>query len=128
MAYRLLIIDESLTPRIASTLRNRGRAARGVADLGYKKSKDPDLLAIIAKEHPDAVLVTTDDDMPNEHGDLLRIYEITLAVVDGRRPYEYLDDQEAWEWDIVHRWAHKMADQERGTWRRYGIRVTQLEF
>jgi hypothetical protein len=122
---RPLIIDESLNKRIAHVLRLRGREARGVPELGYKGLTDPELLYKIAKDHPGAVLVTSDDHMPEEHGQLLLELVITLATIDGRRPAEYKHQQEAWEWEIVHRWAHKMADQEPGTWLRYGSRVTR---
>ncbi|HZD69504.1 MAG TPA: hypothetical protein VFA45_11505 [Actinomycetes bacterium] len=122
---RRLIIDEALTKRIAVTLRKRGRDASGIPELGYKGLEDPKLLRAIARDHPGAVLVTSDDHMPDEHGEILLELGITLATIDGRRPAEYEHRQEEWEWEIVHRWAHKMAEQEPGTWRRYGNRVTQ---
>ncbi len=122
---RLLIIDESLSKRIAHVLQLRGRDALGVPELGYRGLTDPELLHEIAKDHPGAVLVTSDDHMPDEHGEILLEIGITLATIDGRRPAEYEHHQEKWEWEIVQRWAHKMAEQELGTWRRYGSRVTQ---
>ena len=65
------------------------------------------------------VLVTGDDAMPSDHGDLLRKLGITLATVDGRVPLGYTQD--AWGRDVIHRWAHAMQTQQPGTWRRYSL-------
>ncbi|SRR6266511_2705852 len=114
----VLIIDEALNPRLATELKRRGRDAASAAHLGYKGFKDPELLRAIAKEHPGAVLVTADDNMPAEHAEVLRETEVTVATIDPARPAGYV--QEHWEFEVVQRWAHKMAEQEPGTWRRYG--------
>jgi predicted component of type VI protein secretion system len=115
---RLLIIDEALNPRLATELRRRGRHARSAAQLGYKGLRDPELLRAIAQDHPDAVLVTSDDHMPADHPEHLRRTGLTIATIDPARPRELT--QEQWEFDVVQRWAHKMTEQEPGSWRRYG--------
>jgi predicted nuclease of predicted toxin-antitoxin system len=116
----LLIIDENLNHRLATELRRRGRAAKSAAELGYKGLKDPELLVKIARDYPgsDAVLVTADDNMPAEHAEILRETRVTLATIDPARPVDL--PQEQWEWEVVQRWAHRMAEQESGGWRRYG--------
>ena len=118
---QLLIIDEALNPRLGTELRRRGRNAVGAAQLGYRGLKDPELLEAIARDHPDAVLVTSDDHMPADHASDLRRTGVTLATIDPARPAELT--QEQWEFDVVQRWAHKMADQQPGSWRRYGRSV-----
>lgn len=115
---RLLIIDEALNPRLATELRRRGRNALGAGQLGYKGLKDPNLLTAIARDHPGAVLVTSDDHMPADHPEDLRRTYVTLATIDPARPAELT--QEEWEFEVVQRWAHKMIEQEIATWRRYG--------
>lgn len=82
--------------------------------------KDPDLLNRIAKECPDAVLVTTDDHLPDEHAELVAKLRVTLAIVDAVAASGY--SEEEWKHEVVHRWAHRMVDQPSGTIRRYGLR------
>jgi predicted nuclease of predicted toxin-antitoxin system len=69
---RVLIIDEDLSPRLARYLRERGRHARSVADLGLRNSKDPELLRELANRRTlgEWVLVTGNDAMPAEHAAL----------------------------------------------------------
>jgi hypothetical protein len=113
-----LIIDENLNKRLASTLQRRGRDAISVSELGYKGLKDPELLSAIAGDPSDVVLVTGDDHMPAEHADILQRTGIAVATVDPARPPGFTEEQ--WGWEVVERWAHKMAEQKPGTWRRYG--------
>ncbi len=100
---RLLIIDEALNPRLAAELRRRGRSALAAGQLGYKGLKDPELLSRIAWDHPDAVLVTSDDHMPADHAEELRRTGVTIATIDPARPAGLT--QEQWEFDVVQRWA-----------------------
>jgi hypothetical protein len=118
-----LIIDENLNKRLASTLQRRGRDAVSVSELLYRGMKDPELILAIANDHPLAVLVTGDDNMPAAHADILRSTGIAVATVDPVRPLEFT--QEQWAWEVVERWAHRMAEQKPGTWRRYGLAVRE---
>ena len=46
--------------------------------------EDPDVITGLGKiDHQNWVLVTGDDAMPREHGDLLRAIDVTVATVDG---------------------------------------------
>lgn len=116
---RLLIVDESLNKRIAVDLRHRGVNAKTVAALGWRGKLDPALLSAIAEGHPDAVLITGDDNLPATHAEVLKETEVTVAIVGPGRPEGFSEDQ--WDFEIVQRWAHKLADQPAGTVKRYGL-------
>ena len=117
---RRLFIDEDLNSRIATELRTRGRAdAKSVSRAGYRGYKDPPLLRGIAEKDPEAVLVTGDYNMPAAHADVLADTRLTLAIVDPNHPPEYSDDH--WDRDVVHKWAHKMEEQPRGSIRVYTV-------
>lgn len=114
---RILLIDENLTRRIASELRKRGKNAIAIVSTELKGAKDPDLLLAIARDHPNAVLITGDDNLPATHRDVLKETGVTLAIVSPEREPSY--STEEWEREIVHKWAHKMEAQEAGSIRRY---------
>ncbi len=125
---RLLVVDASLTNKLAGRLRERGRAAVAVSELGWNKYLDPDLIMAVFEKHPDAVLVTGDDRMPEEHGTAIERAGATVATVEpwDRRPRaphaevpEHLSDEEVWKREVVQRWAHAMARQESRSVRRY---------
>lgn len=119
---RLLIIDASLNRRIAPMLRNqRLRMALSCADLGVARFNDRALLRFLHSYWPGTVLVTADDQMPREHGDLIARWMYTLAVIDPLMPAMYRGS-DAWHWEIVHRWAHNMQAQTIGTIYRYSDR------
>ena len=120
VAGAILVIDESLNPRIAAEVRARGRDAISVQQLRLKGKKDPALLTQIYRLHPTCVLVTADEAMPIEHPEQIKLAMATLAIISGRRPSEYAKDQESWEREIVQRWAHKMPHQAPQTILRYG--------
>src|SRR6266536_2051994 len=113
-----LITDESLDTRLAGSLRRRGRDSASIASMGLKGLEDPDLVRAIIEEYPKAVLVTADDHMPEHHPADLTGTGITVATIDPQRPAHLAEKQ--WHWETVHRWAHRMAEQPRGTWYRYG--------
>lgn len=113
----LLLIDASLTHRIAKELRDRGRNALAARDLRVDRFLDPALLRFIHMAWPLATLVTGDDHMPEEHGHLVARWSLTLAIVDPVVPGSHT--KETWKREVVHRWAHKMQEQERGTVYRY---------
>jgi hypothetical protein len=117
---RTLVIDENLNPRASTELRRRGRDATRVQELGLRGSPDPQLLRRLDAQLDDWVLVTADDALPEDHATELAEIGGTIATISpDREPGWGLD---AWRSEIVHRWAHVMHEQERGTSRRYGLR------
>ena len=115
-----LVIDASLSNRIATELKLRGRPAIAASELKLHRVLDPVLLRGLSAHFADApwVLVTADDAMPAEHPDLLAELGVTLSTIDSRRPGDYPSD-DPWGREIAHRWAHVMAAQAAGTIRRY---------
>lgn len=97
------------------------------AELGWADLLDPDLLRAVFGEYPAAVLVTGDDNMPGDHPVVVVETEATIATVEpwDRRPRpplvvpEGLSPDEVWKREVVQRWAHAMASQERRAVRRY---------
>ena len=68
-----------------------------------------------------AVLITFDNKMPVQHAALLIRYATTLAVVDkDGQPLE-LTREEYWR-EVIHRHAHRMANQEPGSAWKYNLR------
>jgi hypothetical protein len=131
VSARVLVIDENLNPRLARELRHRGRRSRTVEDLGLKSALDADLIRRVFALFDDPVLVTADDSMPAEHEEVLRSVDATIATLRPWTPtaadvgrWEGQDHRSEEEWlqEIVHRWAHAMQTQDRGTFRRYGPR------
>lgn len=120
---RLLIIDASLSTRLAGELRDRGRNSKSLAEVGDKHAEDPDLLKFLGDQFPEAVLVTADDHMPSDHAEAVADYSSTLAIVDPliKPPYDPDQDVEEWRREIVHRWAHRMETLESGQVRRYSL-------
>ena len=120
-AGRLLFIDACLNRRVASELRSRGRAAVSAAQAELADVDDATLLRAIAERDELAVVVTSDDRMPWEWSTLISELGSTIATVAPRRGREAViyETEEQWERDTVHRWAHAMQVQARGTIRRY---------
>jgi hypothetical protein len=127
---RLLYIDESLSKRLAAMLKQRGRHATCASELGFIGLKDEPLLRQVYADRDDIVFVTADDDLPKEHGGVIKEVGATIATI---APYlrgnpwpsrqENLSEEESWKRETVHRWAHAMQDQERRTTRRYSPRA-----
>jgi hypothetical protein len=119
---RELVVDANLDKRIAGELRHRGRAAVSVHPLGFGHLKDPELLQRLAELYrPEAwVLVTGDDRMPADHGELIERLGVTIATIDPVNDAEHQIDE--WRRDVVHRWAHVMQEQAQGSVRRYSLR------
>lgn len=115
---RLLVVDESLSTRIAADLNRRGRNAKTVAGLGLKGWKDPRLLERLHEIDPDCVLISGDDLMPAAHAAELAAFRTTVAIVqpwDSSRPLP----EPKWEHEIVQRWVQVMEAQRPGTILRY---------
>ena len=115
------MIDADLNKRIATELKRRGRNAVGVSELRLRHARDPDLLRSLAEnfEREHWVLVTGDDNMPAVHADVIAELNATVATIEPRRPTEYIDNEDGWGREIVHRWAHLMERQDPGSIRRY---------
>lgn len=125
---RLLVVDASLTPKLATRLKERGREAVSANELGWKDYLDPDLLRAVFGRYPNAVLVTGDDKMPQEHPVVIAEVKATIATIEpwdrvARTPHRVtpdgLSDEEIWKREVVQRWAHKMATQDSESVRRY---------
>jgi hypothetical protein len=120
---RLLFIDASLNKRIATELKCRGRAAISAAQAELaNRVYDDEMLHAVAERYTDAVIVTSDDHMPEEWAPVLTKLGSTVATIDSyeRHPLSHLyEDEDAWEFDTVQRWCHVMQAQRRTTWHRY---------
>jgi len=114
-----LVIDADIDKRVATELKFRGRDAVATSELELHHEKDEPLLRALADHFgPNGwVLVSGDDAMPDDHGDVLAELGVTLATVDPRRPE--VTEEAAWRRDVIHRWAHAIQIQEPGTIRRY---------
>lgn len=120
---RLIVVDASLSTRIPSELRKRGRDARSLAQLGLKTLLDPDLIPRLAARFTgdDWMLLTGDDAMPLAHGEIIAACELTVATVHPWQDYKHrgFPSQEAYKHEVVHRWAHKLIEQKPQAIRRY---------
>lgn len=99
---RELILDDMLPRALAAELAGRGRPAHSAADLGLAGASDAGVLAAAAER--DAVLVTTIEPGGGRDG-------ATVAVIAARPG--------AARREAVHRHAHAIAAQPRGSLRRY---------
>lgn len=126
VGLRLIIVDADLPKRLATELRNRGRPAFSTADLGIADFKDPLLLTDLAGRYAKEpwILVTGDDAMPAEHGEIIVETNATIATVHPEQPPSLTQD--AWRRDVVHRWAHMLQTQTTGNVRRYNDRSSRL--
>ena len=114
---RTLVIDADMPRRTRTELARRGRTVERVQAYGLKDSKDPQLLPELDQRLDDWILITGDDKMPFAHADTVTAVGATIATIDPRRP-DGIDLIE-WRMEIVHRWVHKIHDQEVGEVRRY---------
>ena len=114
---QLLVLDENMWPRLASVeLLGRGRTAIALKHTELMGAGDPEVINTVAG-WTDVVLVTNDDNMPSEHGQLLSRSGLTLAVVSPRSDRSFT--LQAWERETVHRWAHLISNQPAGSLMRY---------
>lgn len=117
---RLLVVDASLSRRIAAELKGRGRGASSAAELGMARASDPELIRGVTRRMAGQpwVLVTADDFLPAEQAELVAELAVTVATVpvQGRGGGA---EEERFARETCHRWAHAMARQPPGTVRRY---------
>lgn len=122
------MIDADLPKRLAPALGNRNRNAISAAALGLADNvKDPELLRALAANYGgkrEWVLVTGDDGMPAEHGEVILETAATIATIHPEYPEGMT--QHAWRIDVVQRWAHAMQDQTARTVRRYALSGSQV--
>lgn len=100
----------------------RGYTATSNYALNASGLTDPEWLEIVANLSPPAVLITFDNAMPVEHGPWLRSLRVTLAVIDSRNRPPSLTPEQYWR-DVIHRHAHRFAEQEPGACWKYRLRT-----
>lgn len=116
---RRIVIDATCPWRIAEELAARGyRDATSPHQLKKPEIKDPPLLKLIHDSLEPAILVTFDNKMPVEHRGLLTRYSTTLAVIDKEAEPASMTREEYWR-DVIHRHAHRFAEQDVGTLFKY---------
>jgi len=125
-----MVIDEDLNERLARELRNRGRRARAVTEIGLRGEHDTTVLRKVFDLFEDVILVTGDDSMPADHAGTIHAIAATVATVMpwtakiadvGTWEGRVHRNEEEWEQEIVHRWAHAMEHQAPGSVRRYTL-------
>jgi hypothetical protein len=105
--------------KLAGELRRRGMAdATSVYELELLEKKDGALIKALAESFEPCVLVTWDNKMTSNHEAELRHFALTLAIIDKSAERGGLSEEEYYR-EVTHRWAHRMARQWPGTWRRY---------
>ena len=113
-----IVLDENLPKRLLTELRGRGfDEITSVYELQFAGQKDPDVLASLAAMEYPSVLVTFDNKLPFEQAELIRSGPIAVAVIESSAPRDVGFD--AYLRDMVHRHAHRFADQPPGTAYRY---------
>lgn len=117
---RLIVVDADISKRLATELRARGREATTLASFHLDRSLDPVVLRRLSERLTlPWVLVTGDDHMPSDHGDDIEKLAATIATVDRRRPEDW--DLDPYRREVVHRWAHLIAEQPAGSVHRYSL-------
>lgn len=118
---QLIVVDADINKRLATELEARGRRARSLASFQLNRSFDEVVLTRL-HDRIDVpwVLLTGDDHMPFDHGDLIKELGVTIATVDRRNPPGVLPD--TYRRDVGHRWAHVIAEQPSTTVRRYSLK------
>jgi len=117
-------VDESLSTRIATELRNRGRESITIAALDLKERDDGEILRRLAKRSDRWTLLTADDQLPLVWKDVVDETNATVATINPVYPVPYTENE--WHHDVAHRWAHAICQQTRGTVRRYFLTTHRL--
>jgi hypothetical protein len=113
------VFDEDLNKRLATEIKRRLRPARFIREFFPEKTPDPVVLRFVAEKFTDAVLVTGDDSMPWVHATTVAATSATIAVVSPCAPQD--PNEDAYEREIVHKWAHRIHEQPSGTVMRYHL-------
>lgn len=90
------------------------RDATSNNELGLLKKTDSQLIKALAEQYEPCVLVSWDNKMVKGHAGALAHFGVTLAVVDEDGDHGALTEEEYYR-EVVHRWAHRMTRQPRGS-------------
>lgn len=112
-----IVVDESLSTRIATELGNRGREAITVAALELRGRDDGEILRRLAERSDRWVLLTADDRLPLVWKDVIDETNATVATINPVYPVSYTENE--WHHHVTHRWAHAICQQTRGSMRWY---------
>ena len=117
------VLDEDVNWKIAPELTARGYEATSSEQMGLagRRVKDPVWLYILTRQSAPCVLVTFDNKMPTRHRLELLKRDSTLAVIDSKADRKGLSREE-YTRDVIHRWAHRIAEQAQGE--RYKYRLS----
>jgi hypothetical protein len=117
-----LVLDEDVNWKIAPELVARGYDASSSEQMGLagRRVKDPVWLYILSRQPVPCVLVSFDNKMARRHRDDLIKRQSTIAWVDSKAPRGGLT-REQYTREVIHRWAHRMANQAPGTCYRYRL-------
>lgn len=111
---RQLVLDEDINWKLAKELRRRGlRNAASNRELELLGKKDGQLIKALAERHEPCVLIAWDNKMHLAHAEVLRHFDLTLAVVDQYAERGDLTEEEYYR-EVIHRWAHRMTFQRPG--------------
>jgi hypothetical protein len=117
-----LVLDEDVNWKIAPELTARGYDATSSEQMGLagRRVKDPVWLYILSRQSTPCVLVSFDNKMPTRHrADLIKRGS-TVAYIDSKAPRAGLT-REQYTREVIHRWAHRMANQKSGTLYKYRL-------
>lgn len=120
-AFKDLILDADLPPRLRPELVARGFAAVRLSELRLHRMQDEPMIQLLVEQRDVGtfVMVTGDDKMPKTHRDLVLRTGLAIATIDGRWEGRGYPSQECWHRDVVHRWAHRMRRHDDKEIRRY---------
>ena len=119
-----IVVDESLSTRIATELGNRGRKSITVAALDLRGQEDGDIVRQLAERSDQWVLLTADDRLPLVWHEVIAQTCATIATIHPVYPVSYTENE--WHHDVSHRWAHVICEQGQGTVRRYYLKTHRL--
>ena len=117
-----LVLDEDVNWRIAPELAARGYDATSSEQMGLarRRVKDPVWLYILTRQPTACALVSFDNKMPTRHRDDLIKRGSTVAFIDSKAPRAGLT-REQYTREVIHRWAHRMANQAPGALFKYRL-------
>jgi hypothetical protein len=125
----LVVVDETLPPRVADELDHRGYPARPIGAVGLAGAAEPDLFDRLHEALGSSfVLLTYDPALMVEHRDALLARGTSVALI-RPRPRRELRTVAQWQHEVAHRWAHVYARRAGGVRRVLtlrGARVVRL--
>jgi hypothetical protein len=110
---RRIVLDADINWKLAHELRSRGRTdATALRIEGIDSLKDGAVLKTLAAEYDPCIFVTWDNKMFKAHAAELRHHGSTLAVVSRAGFLNWTGTEESYVRDVIHRWVHRMEQQE----------------